>query len=629
MRNYRRPILLSVFCCLALAASSCSSLTESTSGGSADGTESSQAEVSSETVSADDSTDGQDSEDEATLTVEEGFLVWAQSLEPATLHADEQNLAITSWIRTGLVEGLFAIDSANSYYPQLLAGEPLLTVNNNLSVTINYTLRPDLKWSDGEPLTTEDVLYTHKIWTEGCGVEADQSIADGTGDNCVYKAGSRLGLDLVTQIEATSDTEFTIQMASYFAGWRGLYSEIYAEHAFGQDAAAVNESLTGWTVGDSPLPSAGPLLFERWDRGKFLKLVRNDAYHGSVSPDARNKGVASINGVVIDFVPDAPAEIKAILSGRGHIVMSQPQPDYIQLAESPDFTVASSAGVQYEHWGLNLLNAHLSKLEVRQALAYALDKAAVVREIYNPLFGDLLAPEGLGNTYWMPGQASYVDHQAKYAGSNLAAADAALVEAGYSKGSDGIYRHPTDGRLSLTAGTTGGNQLREQQMELIQKQMAAAGIEIIIDNVAGGDYFEARPFAPESLAASGSGGNSGDSTLWDITQFAWVGGAWPGGVSGIYQTGSASNPYGFANPEFDLASIECDSNSDDAARNACYNDLDMFVTTLDKGENGLFMLPLTQKPYFYGYRSAELSGAGIAPNEAGPLANVGDFVFNS
>ena len=47
------------------------------------------------------------------------------------------------------------------------------------------------------------------------------------------------------------------------------------------------------------------------------------------------------------------------------------------------------------------------------------------------------------------------------------------------------------------------------------------------------------------------------------------------------------------------------------------------------GDDGLFVIPLTQKPSFYGYLSSQLSGAGVAPdaNDAGPLTNVADFQF--
>ena len=75
-------------------------------------------------------------------------------------------------------------------------------------------------------------------------------------------------------------------------------------------------------------------------------------------------------------------------------------------------------------------------------------------------------------------------------------------------------------------------------------------------------------------------------------------------------------------------SVECDTIVDDAARGACYNELDLFATTLQADPSGLVALPITQKPSFYGYTS-DLATAGVAPDAqgAGPLTNVVDFSF--
>ena len=208
-------------------------------------------------------------------------------------------------------------------------------------------------------------------------------------------------------------------------------------------------------------------------------------------------------------------------------------------------------------------------------------------------------------------------------------ARASLEGAGYVENGDGIYEHPEDGVLSLRVGTTGGNRLRELQQELLQDAYGNAGIEITIDNVEGGAYFSEKPFSADALACSASGGAEGNCDVWDITQFAWVGGPWPGGQSTAFRSDSGNNPYGYQNADWDAKADECDATIDDAERAACYNELSAWVTTLDfDAEQGLFMLPLTQKPSFYGYTS-QLSSAGVAPDAqgAGPLANVVDFAF--
>ncbi len=564
-----------------------------------------------------------------TLDVGPNTLVWVHDQEPTSMHYDDprHRLAVTSWIRRSLLEGLFGVSGSTEFYPELLVSEGEVVENGNGSVTINLTLRNGLRWSNGDRLTTAHVEYTWGIWQEGCVLDDDGTLA-ASGDECVYQAGDREGYELISGLTVSSPTEFSITMERFYAGWRELFDEIF-HPSFGADAAAVNEAFESWTEADQ-LVSAGPLLLDSWERGVAMHLVRNDRYHGSESPDARNRGEASVDGVVVVFVQNTETQIRAIETGEAHVIMTQPQLAFAErLGSSTDFTVASSAGAEFEHWGLNVLNPHLADPLVRQALAMALDKSEVVEELYRPLFGNVLPRSGLGNVYWLTNQRFYEDHQAIYSGSQVDEAEAVLAEAGYSKADDGVHDHPERGRLSLRVGTTGGNPLRERQQEIIQAQMAKAGIEIVIDNVAGSAYLSTKPFSADALLASVTGGADGDPTVWDIAQFAWAGGPWPGGNSDNYRSGLASNPYGYANVDFDELAADCDATVDEIERAACYNQLDLYLTSLELSDDGLVVLPLTQKPTFYGYLSSVLSGAGIASgaDAAGPLANVVDFSF--
>src|SRR5690606_16327230 len=187
-------------------------------------------------------------------------------------------------------------------------------------------------------------------------------------------------------------------------------------------------------VDGTVIPSSGPMVFDSWQRGVQMNMVRNDNYHGSNSPDATNRGVASVDGVQINFVTDTDAQINALRAGEAQIIMTQPQLAFEQLAESEDFTVAASAGPVWEHWGFNLFNAHLSDPAVREALALAMDKTEVMAGLYTPLFGDLLPETGLGNTYWLSNQPTYEDHagEAGYGVGDVDGAKAALEAAGYT-----------------------------------------------------------------------------------------------------------------------------------------------------------------------------------------------------
>ena len=567
-------------------------------------------------------------EDEGDSGSAGGTLIWAHEQEPPDLHLNDpnNNLTITSWIIQPMWEDLYAVNASVAYEPELLAEEATITENGDGTVTINYVLRDGLTWSDGTPLTSSDVEFTYNTI-----FEADGEDEDGNPAYVLSYSGRNTGYNLITSFNVISDTEFSIDMESFFAGWKGMFTNIMPAHALPGGAAEAEDALREWTnaAGDI-LPSSGPLVFNSWERGVELTYDINENYHGSVSSDASSEQM-QVDTVVVRFVTDTDAQINALKAEEAHLITAQPQLAFGDEIVSEDrFTAAASPGPIWEHWGMNLNNVHLADPLVREALAYWFDKGQVMEGLYTPLFGDALPAEGLGNTYWMANQPDYVDQQTAYAGPQTDAAKANLEAAGYSDSGDGIYEHPERGRLTLRIGTTGGNALRELQQQILQQQGAAGGFEIVIDNVPGSDYFSEKPFSEAALAAAASGGAEGDATVWDLTQFAWVGGPWPGGASQSFAQTSGFAPYGLINDDFEALAVECDATIDDAARADCYNELSLYTTTLElDAEQGLFVLPITQKPTFYAFNNELLSSAGASPdvNTGGPLANVVDFAL--
>jgi peptide/nickel transport system substrate-binding protein len=558
----------------------------------------------------------------------EGNLIWTHEQEPPDLHLDDpaNNLSTASWARQGLYDALYGITASTEYYPELLAEEAVMTDNGDGTFTATFVLRDGLVWSDGDDLTADDVLFSYEAaMATGPDTTPDDADTDPDPDSdFIYLLGDRTGISLITDFTVTSPTEFSITFSGFFGGWKELEvfgtDAVWPSHVFSDDpataAAELNEALREMTLANGEvMPSSGPMTFDSWERGVALHFVRNENYNGSQSPDTVNKGLACVAGVDIQYVADTDAQVNSLKANEGHVIMTQPQQQFTELATDPNFTVNPQAGPVWEHWGMNVLNVHLAKPEVREALAYALNKQQVVETLYTPLFGDLLPTAGQGNAFWMSNQPAYEDHQgdAGYGTGDVEAAKALLEGAGYVLGADGIYEHPTDGRLSLRNGTTGGNQLRELQQQLIQAQMLEAGIEIVIENLPGGEYFSI-PFG-------------GDPTVWELTQFAWVGGPWPGGAAASFRSDSGNNPYGYASEEFDAKANECEGTVDETEAAACWNELDTYVTTLGPDGLGLVVLPLTQKPSFYAYSNTALEAGAISPDadSAGPMANLVDF----
>jgi peptide/nickel transport system substrate-binding protein len=587
------------------------------------------------TVDGEDGEDGGNGEDEEAAPpgdayCEEGGdarLRWTHEQEPPDLHLNDpaNNLTVTSWVRRAFLESPYGVSAETTFIPQLIESEEF--VEEDGAWRYNFTLRDDLMWSDGTPLTAEHVKGTFDIVMEGYDYE--------TGEGGEYLIGSRevAGWSLIDPDSWEVDGQtYSFTTEEFFSGVQGLFDPVYPSHVL-TDAATANEALQEWTLDGEPLPSSGPMVFTNWDRGVNLTMERNDDYHGAnpENPDVVNEGIACVSGVDIAWVADTDAQINSLLAAEADVIMTQPQVAFGErIATDDNFTVSPEAGPIWEHWGFNLNNVHLSDVAVREGMAYAMNKPEVMTALYTPLFEDLLPEEGLGNVYWMSNQPDYVDHQteAGYGQGDAEAAAERFESAGYEQNAEGIWEHPERGPLSLRVGTTGGNQLRELQIQIMQESYREAGVDIQIDNVPGGAYFAERPFAPESTECSLSGGESGDCELWDLTQFAWVGGPWPGAGHNAFLSDSGNNAYGYQNEEFDALAAECDSTADDAERADCYNTLSSYVTTLNEDPEGLVVMPITQKPSFYAYSNETLLRGAVAPdaNSAGPLVNVVDFL---
>jgi peptide/nickel transport system substrate-binding protein len=557
----------------------------------------------------------------------DGYVVWAHPVQPPGLAVADQvdgGLYTTSWIREGVLESLYRVDADRTYRPELLAADAEVIANDNGTVTIAYQLRSGLRWSDGEPLTTEDVAYTHRILMEGCLTEADGSAIDVSNEGCVYPLRDRTGYDLVTAFDVEDDTGFTIRMAAFYPDWRSLYPHIFAAHAFGDDATAVAANLEALATGAVGLPWSGPLVIEEWADGR-LRLALNDHYHGSPDDDTG----PTIAGVQVNFVPTTADAVLAVAGGEADVAVVAPSEELVSAAAGGGLGaagVAAQPALEYEHLGLNLLDPHLRDPLVRRALVRAVSRSDLA-QVFGPLVGAGLSADGVGNAFWLPGQSGYQDHQPAARDGDPGGAGELLVEAGYVEGGDGVFTHPERGRLRLWLLTNGGDSIRVALQQRLVDQLTAAGFDIVPQERQGGAFLTEGPFAEEAIEAAHSGGSRGDSDVWDMALFAWAGGPWPGQQSGAFRSQSGANPYGYANPEFDSESSRCDGLVEEAERSACYQALDIYVTTLDNGDGGLVVIPLVERPQLTVYNTASLAQAPALLDgpSGGPLASLSSF----
>jgi peptide/nickel transport system substrate-binding protein len=178
-----------------------------------------------------------------------------------------------------------------------------------------------------------------------------------------------------------------------------------------------------------------------------------------------------------------------------------------------------------------------------------------------------------------PGGAAYQPNgEAEYGEQDIDAATALLEGEGYTLGGDGVYTHPTDGRLSLRFSWRQPNPRREQEFQLIQAQLAEAGIEIT-----------AAPVDDFTILDTGD---------FELVVFGWTSITVPSGHTAIFQTGGGSNSGDYSNEEVDALFEQADGELDEDARLDLLNQIDNILW------EELPVIPLFQVPEFLAWNEA-------------------------
>ncbi len=245
-----------------------------------------------------------------------------------------------------------------------------------------FKLRDGVTFHDGEPFNAEAVCFNFDRWYNFTGpfqLESAtyywQTVFGGFSDG---KTES-----LFKSCEATDESTVVINLtkpSSSFLGALALTNFTFASpkalEEFGADEGSVDEE-TGFkptgTYGTEHPTGTGPFKFESWTRGDRLVMVRNDDYWGDK---------AKLERLIFRPIADNAARLQALQNNdiQGYDLV-EPQDvatiegdDSLQLLERPAFNVA--------YVGINQKMPPMDKLEVRQAVAAGLDRAAVVDNFY-------------------------------------------------------------------------------------------------------------------------------------------------------------------------------------------------------------------------------------------------------
>ena len=437
-RTRRRLALPALATAVALVAAAC--------GGSTEAPTDAPAEESVEEEAGDDGQDAAVADDAQPRAG--GTVVFGADQEPAIINPflQEGNLYATSVVTTPVLMSLFRITPELEYEPYLLAGEPIVEED---PFRITYELHPDAAWSDGEPITAQDVEFT---WQRRIDPEVE--------------VVSREGYDLVTDVEIVDDKTITFTFEREYAPWRTLFSDqsgvILPKHILeGEDLNQV------WR--DEIPVASGPFRFEEWNKGVDLTLVRNEDYWGEP---------AHLDRIVFRFLEDSSTQVQQLRGGEVDVLAPQAQIDLVeQVEEIGTITIDVTSGTQWEKVSFVTEGTPVAPLYVRQAIAKAIDRTAIVEALIAPINPDA-AP--LNSLLYTSSAPEYQPNWEEALSYDPEGAVALLEDNGCERDTDEVFVCEGE-RLEIAYATTTGNERRELTFEIMQAQLADIGIALTAD----------------------------------------------------------------------------------------------------------------------------------------------------
>jgi peptide/nickel transport system substrate-binding protein len=344
-----------------------------------------------------------------------------------------------------LFDPLVSVDAGGTHAVPILAARVPTLANGDIArdgMSITYHLRRGVRWHDGAALTSKDVAFS---------VRAILSPAN--------DVSSRAGYDLVKTVDTPDRYTAVFHLKKrYSPAVNTLFAEsdtpmfVVPEHLLGRlpnvNSAAFNVAPIG----------TGPFVFSKWLRGDRLELVANQRYF---------LGKPKLKAIVIRMIPNEDTELDAL---RTHAIdwIFEPSPRlYGELRTLPDIKTPLGKRNEVEELLINQQREALADVRVRRAIAHALDRAVLLR---NLTFGSAREADDEHPPFmWAHlGGMEYAYDPAR--------ARELLASAGWLPGSDGLVEK-RGRRLALTLAYNGSNATRRSAVVLVQSYLRAIGIE--------------------------------------------------------------------------------------------------------------------------------------------------------
>jgi peptide/nickel transport system substrate-binding protein len=351
--------------------------------------------------------------------------------------------------------------------------EPNLAEKFELSsdgLTLTYTLRDNLVWSNGDPFTGEDWKYTVEAVARSAKTVRKSTYQDIVGwkDYVDGKTDSVAGIavkDNGKVIEVKFTKIFCPAVAALGAGGAGgiLPSKPFKAQ-WDNKTTDIAKNIDGVPFNMNPPASMGPWVFKEFKPGVQVTFTKNEKYF---------RGAPLLDELIVKVYADSTAVKNALMVGEVTQANVNPS-DNEEVSKNEALKLFRYKQSTYDYIGWNAKAAKapwLANVQVRQALAYGIDAPAIVNKV---LFG-------FGSQIYAhtpPVSWAYDDTGFTKYSRDINKAKQLIEQAGAKMGSDGIYRWTDGSPMKMRIETDQGNNVRETILQFAQEQYKAIGIQI-------------------------------------------------------------------------------------------------------------------------------------------------------
>lgn len=429
-------------------------------------------------------------------------------------------------------QGLSATDERDARIPVLASAVPSIQagtwrLNPDGTMETTWKLRPNIKWQDGTPFTSADLVFSLEVYQ----------------DPATPPRRNNGGTPFIASASTPDPQTLVLRWSQPYGEADGGFGRILPRLLLEDQFRTDKEAFVNSRYFQDKFIGLGPYRLARWEAGSHLEFERFDGYFAGRPPLGR---------VILRVIADPNTLIANILSGSVDVVLPPSVGQDILEDVQRRWQGTGNVATAEPSGRMRVLDPQhrvdyarprfgTTVREVRQALYHAVDRQTMADVLTNgiaPIADSWVPPD-----YWFRPD---VEADIPKFPLDVNRAQQLLAQVGWTKGPEGVLVHNQTGekfevvvRLATAQGASAG---KEKEAAIIRDNWKALGVETIIEPIpparAGDRQFES------TVPGFSLTGNLGPSSFWtsrtDSRIIASDADRWAGG-----------NKAGYANPRVD------------------------------------------------------------------------------